>query len=163
MFEDVYTDLRHLARGYLAHERAGHTLQPTALVHEAYVRLQGAGPAPVDRATLLAAAARAMRRALVDHARRRKARKRQQEGERLPLEEAVARYEASGTDLVALDDALTHLAELDARLVRLVELRFFGRLSIEETAEALGVSRPTVVRDWRVARRWLYEELTSEP
>ena len=163
MFEDVYTDLRRLAAGYLAHERAGHTLQPTALVHEAYVRLQGADSAPVDRPTLLAAAARAMRRALVDHARRRNAGKRQQEGARLPLDEAVARYETCATDLVALDDALTRLAELDARLVRLVELRFFGRMSIEETAEALGVSRPTVVRDWRVARRWLYEELTSEP
>ena len=82
MFEDVYTDLRHMAAGYLAHERAGHTLQPTALVHEAYVRLQGADSAPVDRPTLLAAAARAMRRALVDHARRRNAGKRRQEGAR---------------------------------------------------------------------------------
>ena len=157
----VYTELRRLAGRYLAGERYGHTLQPTALVHEAYLRLRSDRlfPGP-DRQTLVAVAARAMRLTLVDYARRHKARKRSCGGSRLPLEKTVTAYQQRSRDLVELDEALARLAKLDPQLAQIVELRFFGRMTTEEIAETLRVSRSTVVRGWRFSRMWLYTELT---
>jgi RNA polymerase sigma factor (TIGR02999 family) len=159
----VYGELRRRAVHCLARERPGHTLQPTALVHEAYLRLVDQEQAAwQDRAHFFAIAARLMRQILVDHARRRASAKRGRGREPVPLELAgdLAAEEAAA-DLVALDDALTALAEFDPEGARLIELRFFGGLSLVETAEALGVSRPTVVRRWRAVRAWLYGELTG--
>ncbi len=159
----VYSRLRGIARSYLGRERADHTLQPTALVHEAIIRMgEETESAPEGRGALIAKAARIMRLTLVDHARRRNAQKRQAGGDRLPLDEALARYEERSIDLFDLHDALARLEGLDPRLAAIVELRFFGGLTIEETAAALGVSRVTVDRGWSVARAWLFEELRKD-
>jgi RNA polymerase sigma-70 factor (ECF subfamily) len=152
----VYAELRRIAARYIGRERAGHTLQPTALVNEAYIRMvQGDDVAYQNRSHFVGIAARLMRQILVDHARTRDARKRGGELARVTLDEGVARQEAPSVDLILLDDAIRRLEEKDPGLCRLVELRYFGGLSIEETAEALGTSPATVKRDWAAARVWL--------
>jgi RNA polymerase sigma-70 factor, ECF subfamily len=157
----VYDELRRLARRYMKRERAGHSLQTTALVHEAYMRL-------VDyrrmhwqnRAHFLAVSAQAMRRILVDHARRHNV-KRGAGAEHVSLDAAAVLDAGRSTDFESLDDALNALAEHAPRKARVVELRFFGGLSVEETAEVLHVSPITVMREWKSARAWLYRELTG--
>jgi len=159
----VYDDLHRLAQRYMAQERPDHTLQATALVHEAYLRLlDAAHPSWQDRAHFLAVCARTMRRILVDWARARQARKRQAELAPLYLEEALAEVESAGVDLLGLDDALTALAAVDPRKSQVAELRFFGGLSTKETAEVLKVSEETVLRDWKVAKGWLRHEMSQE-
>jgi RNA polymerase sigma factor (TIGR02999 family) len=157
----VYEELRRLANHYLRQERSDHTLQPTALVHEAYLKL--IDQTRVDwqnRAHFFGVAAQSMRRILVDHARRHGASKRGGLQQKLTLDEAVDYSQSRDVDLVALDDALNLLAELDERQSRIVELRFFGGLTIEETAEALGVSAATVKVDWSMAKAWLRREIS---
>lgn len=162
LFPVLYQDLRRQAAGYLRGERTGHTLQPTALAHEAYLRLVGRRDQPwQNRAHFMAAAARAMRSILVDHARRRKAQKRGGGKAAIPLDSTTI---IVGTKPVAFDDldrALLDLARLSERQARVVELRYFGGLNVEETAEVLGVSPMTVKRDWATARAWLYRELSG--
>ena len=144
----------------MAGERAGHSLQATALVNEAYLRLINAEDvAWQDRAHFLAVAARVMRRILVDHARSRHYQKRGGDAVRVTLDEALVVAREPDQDFVALDEALTALAAVDARKSQVVEMRFFGGLTIEETAEALQVSRDTVKRDWKMAKLWLLREL----
>lgn len=158
----VYDELHRLAEHYMRRERPDHTLQPTALVHEAYLRLIDQQRVRWrNRAHFFAIAAQAMRRILVDHARRHQARKRGS-GQRVPLDEARAVPSLPEMDLVALDEALTRLAEFDPRQSRIVELRFFGGLSIEETASVLQLSPATVKREWQLAKAWLYRALTGE-
>jgi RNA polymerase sigma-70 factor, ECF subfamily len=158
----VYDELRRLARYYMRGERAGHSLQTTALVNEAYVRLTDYKRMRWEnRAHFFAVSAQLMRRILVDHARRHNL-KRGARVQHVSLEDtAVVRGERD-EDLVALDDALLSLARFDSRKARVVELRFFGGLSVEETAEVLKVSPITVMRDWRTARAWLYREMKRE-
>ena len=155
----VYAELRRRAGAYLRHERPGHTLQPTALVHEVYLRLVDQRSIRWEsRSQFFGLAAQLMRRILVDHARARSAGKRG--GGLMPVtfDEEVA-GPGAGVDVAALDDALLALAALDARQGRVVELRYFGGLSIEETAEVLGLSPATVKREWTMARAWLHREL----
>ncbi|MFO0840541.1 MAG: sigma-70 family RNA polymerase sigma factor [Phycisphaerae bacterium] len=156
----VYDRLRALAQRYLSRERPGHTLQPTALVHEAYIRMVGEADW-ADRAHFFAVAAQAMRRILVDHARVRSAAKRGGLEQRQPLELAETLGSRPDEYVVALDQALTELAEVDPELARLVELRFFGGLSVEETANVLKVSPRTVKRHWTVARGWLHRAISE--
>lgn len=161
----VYRELKRLAASYLKAERPGHTLQPTALAHEAYIRLAGNNTSPwQNRAHFMGIAARAMREILVDHARRRKAQKRGGGQAVTVLSEAL---QVSGNRPIAFDDldqALIDLARLSERQAQVVELRYFGGLSIEETGEVLGVSPATVKREWTLARAWLYRELsTADP
>jgi RNA polymerase sigma factor (TIGR02999 family) len=159
-FPFVYDELRRLAASYLAREGDGHTLQPTALVHEAYFRLAAQRRLdPGNRAQVLALGAEMMRRILVNHAEARRAQKRGGAGIRVPLDETVGFLEARDADLIALDDALRRLSELDPRGSRIVELRYFGGLGVDETAAVLGVSTATVKRDWTVARAWLRRAL----
>lgn len=147
----------------MAGERAGHSLQATALINEAYVRLvDGKAVAWQDRAHFLAVSARVMRRILVDHARARHAQKRGGEAFRVAFDEALIVTEEPHQSLVALDDALETLAKFDARKSRVVELRFFGGLSVEETASVLQVSPDTVMRDWRLAKAWLRGEMGGD-
>jgi RNA polymerase sigma factor (TIGR02999 family) len=156
----VYDELRRLADHYLRQERPDHTLQPTALVHEAYLKL--IDQTRVDwqnRAHFFGVAAQLMRRILVDHARRHRASKRGGLRQKLTLDEAVDYSQPRDLDLVALDDALNALAQMDARQSQIVELRFFGGLTIEETAEALGISPATVKVDWSMAKAWLRREI----
>lgn len=158
----VYDELRMLARSYLRKERAGHTLQPTALVHEAYARLVGGGPTPVrDRSHFFAVAAQAMRRILVDHARRHRADKRISPKNQVPMEDAPVLATAPDLDMLALHEALEQLTQVNERQGRLVELRYFGGLENQEAADVLGVSRATVDRDWKVARLWLMRRLSA--
>jgi RNA polymerase sigma factor (TIGR02999 family) len=158
----VYQELRRLARGYMGHERAGHTLQTTALVHEAYLRLVDSSRVRwQNRAHFFAVSAQLMRRILVDFARARQYQKRGGEAVRVSLAEAFEVAEGQEADLVALDDALHSLAAVDPRKSRVVELRFFGGLSVEETAEVLQVSPDTVMRDWRLAKLWLLREISK--
>jgi RNA polymerase sigma factor (TIGR02999 family) len=158
----VYDELRAIAHGQLRGERAGHTLSTTALVNEAYLRLVDQRRADWrDRKHFFAVAARMMRRVLVDYARRRGARKREGARNLVPLEDALVSVEQESEMLVSLDEALTRLAERDARLVQVVELRFFGGLTEEETADVLGVSARTVRYDWVKAKGWLYRELSE--
>ena len=158
----VYRELHRLAAGYMARERTDHTLQPTALVNEAYVRLVDLqGVDWRDRAHFLAMAARTMRLILVDFARARGYQKRSCGGERVILDESLILAEEPGTDLVALDDALNRLAEIDPRKSQVVELRYFGGLRVDETAEALNISAETVARDWRAAKAWLLLQLSE--
>ncbi len=159
----LYDELRRTAAGYMSRERLDHTLQPTALVNEAWVRLfEGCPPHSEDRKLFLGLAAKAMRNVLVDHARARDADKRGAGAERLPLDSVIASFEERDVDLLALDDALAKLTEVKPELARLVELRFFGGLTVPETAQAMGVSTPTLERRWRVARMWLQQELGEE-
>jgi RNA polymerase sigma factor (TIGR02999 family) len=156
----VYDELHRLARRYLRSERRDHSLQTTALVNEAYLRLVDHTRMEwQDRAHFFAVSAQVMRRILVDHARRRNI-KRGRGMRHVSLDEATIIGAERSTDLAALDDALTLLAERDPRKAKVVEMRFFGGLSVEESAEVLGVSPVTVMRDWRTAKAWLYRELS---
>jgi RNA polymerase sigma-70 factor, ECF subfamily len=157
----IYAELRRIARGLMHRERPGHTLQPSALVHEALLRLlDGDTLAEVpNRRYLFAAAAQAMRQVLVDHARRRRARKREGQRARVPLDQALSTIEEQGLDVIALHDALDRLAPAHPRPAQVVDLRFFGGLSVPEVAELLGVSDTTVEGDWRFARAWLRRKL----
>jgi RNA polymerase sigma factor (TIGR02999 family) len=156
----LYAELRRQAARYVRRERAGDSLQTTALVHETFIRLAAAHRVDwQDRRHFLAVAASTMRRLLVDLARTRGTAKRGARAVHQPLDSGVAAAAPSPLDLIALDDALRKLGELDARKVRVIELRFFAGLSVEETAEALEVSPDTVARDWRMARSWLMREL----
>jgi RNA polymerase sigma-70 factor, ECF subfamily len=155
----VHEELRRIARGCMRGERAGHSLQATALVNEAYLRLIGAQQVDwQNRVHFLAVSARLMRRILVDFARSKKYQKRGGGAQAVTLDEALIIAEP-GKDLVALDEALDALAKMDERKAKVVEMRFFGGLTVEETATALGVSPDTVMRDWRLAKAWLLREL----
>lgn len=159
----VYDELRRLARHHLRNERPDHTLQSAALVNEAYLRLtRQKAPQWQNRAHFFGVAAQLMRHILVDHARNRRAAKRGGGIPRLALDQEVAASEKAGIDLVALDDALGRLAALDQQQARVIEMRFFGGLSIEETSVVLNVSPATVKRDWVTARAWLRRELKRE-
>lgn len=159
----VYDELRRLAVRYLRRERPDHTLQPTALVNEAYLRLVDQTRVNwKNRAHFFSISAEIMRRILVDYARSRKAEKRGGSAEKLPLEEAISLSDEMDVDLIALDDALSDLARLDPLQSRVVELRFFGGLTLEETAEVLSLSRSTIEREWLTAKAWLYVQLSSQ-
>jgi RNA polymerase sigma factor (TIGR02999 family) len=159
----VYRELHRLARGYMRRERSGHSLQATALVHEAYLRLTDYTRMQWrDRAHFFAVSAQLMRRILVEHARRHNV-KRGRGMQRVLLDDAVVVVDGGGevdVDLVALDEALVALARIDPRKVQIVEMRFFGGLSVEEIGEVLKLSTGTIKRDWRAAKAWLYQELT---
>ena len=157
----VYTELRRIANNYLHKERSDHTLQPTALVHEAYLRLIDQNVSWQNRAHFFGVAAEMMRRILIDHARKHQAQKRGSGGIKLALDEAIDVADERASDLIALDEALKALAEFDPQKSRIVELRFFGGLSIEETAEVLGIGTATVIRQWRLAKAWLYDEVSK--
>lgn len=160
----VYQELRRLAGGYLRRERANHTLQPTALVHEAYVRLmREANVSWQNRQHFCAIAAHAMREILVEHARAHKAAKRGGGAARVTLDEGLIGDRARDIDVEALHEALERLAERDERKAKLVELRFFGGLSIEEAADVLQISPATAKRDWTMARAWLHQQLFGDP
>jgi RNA polymerase sigma factor (TIGR02999 family) len=160
----VEAELYRLARRYMRGERAGHTLQTTALVNEAYLKLiDWKSVRWQNRAHFLGVAAQLMRRVLVSYARSRKYEKRGGGALKVSLEEVAIASQERGTDLVALDDALTSLAAFDPRKSRIVELRFFGGLSVEETAEVLKISPRTVMREWSLAQAWLYRELSRDP
>jgi len=162
LFELLREQLRGLASANLRRQGPGHTLQTTALIHEVWLRLEGSGATQAyhNREHFLATAARAMRSVLVDHARRARADKRGGGRERLPIDVALEQAEErSAVDVLELDDALGRLARRDERQARVVELRFFGGLSVAETASVLDVSEATVARDWRMARLWLLADL----
>jgi RNA polymerase sigma factor (TIGR02999 family) len=157
----VHAELRRIARRYMGGERRGHTLQTTALVNEAYLRLVDSQKVDWhNRAHFFAISAQLMRRVLVDYARSRGYQKRGGGAHKVTLDEALIGPQQTGHDLVALDDALKALAEVDPRKCQVVELRFFGGLSVEETAEVLKVSQDTVLRDWRLAKSWLRREVS---
>lgn len=156
----IYDELRSLAANYLRRERPDHTLQPTALVHEAYLRMVDQTQVNwQNRAHFFGVAAQMMRRILVDHARAHTAEKRGADFQKLSLDENIDKTVERSSELIALDDALKALFEMDEQKGRIVELRFFGGLSIDETAEVLGVSAPTVKRQWRMAKAWLYGQV----
>ena len=159
----VYDELRRIARRYMKREPAGHTLQTTALVNEAYLRLiEQKGMKWQNRAHFFAISAQLMRRILVSMARARHADKRGGEARQVSLDEALVISEERAAELVALDEAMNELAALDPRRSRVVELRYFGGLSVEETAEVLKISPETVMRDWKRAKAWLYTELNRK-
>jgi len=156
----VYAELRRLAGSYMRRERVDHTLQATALVHEAYLKLIEQRSANwQNRAHFFGVAAQLMRRILIDHARGHSRQKRGGEQKKVSLDEAFIFSEKQADELLAVDDSLNRLAEIDPRQARVVELRFFGGLSVEEAAEVLGVSPKTIKRDWSVAKAWLYADL----
>ena len=155
----VYDELRRLATRYMKSERRGHTLQATALVNEAYIRLVDMKVSWQDRTHFFAVAARLMRRLLVDHARAHNRAKREGEAERVSLDDVIGVSSTPASNVIAVDEALTRLAEFDQRKSEILELRYFGGLSNDEVAEALGVSRATVQRDLRLAKAWLNREL----
>src|SRR4051812_27749964 len=159
----IYDELRKLAGSYLRRERSDHTLQPTALVHEAYMKLIDQKQVKwQNRAHFFGIAAQVMRRILMDHARKHKAEKRGGYVDKLPLEEEILLVsQDSSSQLLALDDALKTLADLDPQKAKIVELRYFGGLSIEETAQVVGVSVPTINRQWKMAKAWLYGQLAA--
>ncbi|MEZ6317501.1 MAG: sigma-70 family RNA polymerase sigma factor [Phycisphaerales bacterium] len=160
LFGHVYQELRRIAEAYMRRERAGHTLDPTALVHEAFVRLVDQTAVRwEDRTYFYGVAATTMRRILVGHARARGRVKRGGDRRRVALDPAELAGDPTKIDLVELDDALDRLAHIDDRKARVVELRYFGGLGTKETADLLGVSEPTVKRDWAFARAWLLREL----
>ena len=161
LFADVYAELRALAARYLRRERKSHTLQPTALVHEAYFKL--VGQTRVDwhgRAHFMATAAHAMRQILVDHARRHSAAKRGGNRHRIALDDNLVIEPDRNVDLLALEDALTRLTKLDPRQAQMIELRFFGGLSVAEVAKVMGISKRSVEREWTMVRAWLRRELS---
>jgi len=162
LFPHIYAEMHRQAAAYLRHERVNHTLQPTALVHEAYLRLIDQREVKwQSRTHFFAVASQVMRRILVDYARRRHRQKRGGTDEDLPLEEAlVAAADNANIDLVALDEALNRLEKFDPQQARIVELRYFGGLSLDETARTLDISRATAARDWQVAKAWLHREIT---
>jgi len=158
----VYQELRRLAHSQMRRERAGDTLQTTALINEAYLRLVDyARVRPRDRAHFLAIAAQAMRRILIERARHRRSAKRGSGGQKVSLDEVADVSNEQAADLVALDEALTNLAAFDSRKAQIVELKYFGGMTIEETAEVLEVSTPTVERDWQMAKIWLHREISK--
>jgi RNA polymerase sigma-70 factor, ECF subfamily len=158
----VYAELRRVARMFLASERSDHTLQPTALVHEAYLRLLGQRQVDwANRAQVIGIAAVMMRRILVNHARDRAAAKRGGDATRVSLCAADGAFEAPSVDLIALHDALDGLEALDARKSRIVELKFFGGLTIAEIADVMDLSAATIEREWRFSRAWLYDALSG--
>jgi RNA polymerase sigma factor (TIGR02999 family) len=160
----VYDELRRVASGLMRRERADHTLSPTAVVHEAVIRLMGEvvfDKAP-DKSFIFASAARAMREVLIDHARRRGADRRGGGRRRVALDSVVDYFEEQGVDVVAVHEALDRLAEFDARQAQVMTLRYFGGMTVSEVAVALGVSIVTVERDWRLARAWLAGQLGGE-
>jgi len=158
----VYDELRRQAARYLRRERVGHTLQTTALIHEAYLKLVDQRNVHwQNRAHFFGIAAQLMRRILVDHARTRKRAKRGGSDIRVSLGEATATAAAKDLDIVALDQALDRLAEIDPQQSRVVELRYFSGLNVEETAEVLGISPATVKREWRIAKAWLHREISG--
>ncbi len=158
----VYDELRKIAGNYLRKERSGHTLQPTALVHEAYMKLIDISDINwQDRAHFFAVSANVMRHILVDHARAKLAEKRGGEAQRIALEDAISLSNEPNIDLLAVDEALKELAEFDEQQSRIVELRFFGGLTIEETAHVVGISPATVKREWAMAKAWLHRKLKS--
>jgi RNA polymerase sigma factor (TIGR02999 family) len=158
----VYDELHRLARSYFRRERGEHTLQPTALVHEAYIRLLDQRAPLEGRGHFMAVAATQMRRILLDYARKHRAARRGGDGQKVMLEDTMAICEQQSVDVIALDDALKKLDALDGEQARMVELRFFGGLSVEETAEVMGVSPATVKRSWMSARAFLRREITGE-
>lgn len=160
---EVYNELRRLARGYVRRERAGQSLQATALVNEVYLRLKKEKThAWKNRAHFCAIAAAAMRQILVERARARRTSKRGGSRVRVSLDEAIAENGEKSVDVLALDEAMTRLEGMDPQLARIVELRFFGGLTIEESAETLGISRATVKRGWNMAKAWLKREMEKE-
>ena len=160
LIEITYQKLRRMAANYIHHERAGHTLQPTELVHELYLRLFAGEPlACENRAHFYALAARQLRRILVNYARDRRAAKRGGGAVRVDLSDAKGMMEARSVDLLAVDEALTHLARLQPRAAQVVELRFFAGLAEKEAAEVIGISVATLKRDWDFARVWLLSEM----
>jgi RNA polymerase sigma factor (TIGR02999 family) len=159
----VYSELHRLAAGYLRDERAAVTLQPTVLVHDAYIRLVSQDmPDWESRSHFFGVAARLMRQILVDHARKHKSEKRGGGAAKVAIEDALSFAPQRSAATIALDDALTELAKIDERQARVIELRFFGGLSVEETARALGVSVATIGRDQRMAEAWLHRELEGD-
>jgi RNA polymerase sigma factor (TIGR02999 family) len=159
----VYNELRGIADRYLRRERADHTLQATALVHEAYLRLIDQRNVEwQNRAHFYGVAAQMMRRILVDHARAQQTAKRGSGGIKVSLDDVLEISDEQMDSMIALDDALKSLEQIDPQKSRIVELRFFGGLSIEETAEALGIGTATVIRQWRMAKAWLYNEVTGD-
>ena len=159
----VYQELRQRARNYLRQERPDHTLQPTALIHEVYMRLIGENPPEwKDRAHFFAIASRGMRQILVDHARRKGAGKRGSGVADVSLEEALVPAQADDSNLLALDEALSQLAKFDERKCRIIEMRYFGGCTVEETAEALGVAGITVIRETRLAEAWLRRAMLGD-
>lgn len=158
----VYQELRRMADQYLRREDVGHSLQPTALVHEAYLRLIDQTKVEwKNRAQFFGVAAQMMRRILIDHAKTKHRLKRGGTAIKVLLDENVNISQERAAELIALDDALQELAQMDERKSRIVELRYFGGLSVDETAEVLGVSDKTVMRDWNLAKAWLYQQLTN--
>ena len=156
----VYDELRRMARQYMRRERPGHTLESTALVNEAYIKLIDCSRVGwQNRAHFFAVAAQLMRRILIDHARSRNYAKRGGGVRKVSLDEAAILSEERAADLIAIDNALTNLAAMDPRKSQIVELRFFGGLNLEETAEVMGISSPTVQREWRKAKAWLLKEV----
>jgi RNA polymerase sigma-70 factor, ECF subfamily len=159
----VYDELRRLASRYLKRERQDHTLQPTALVHEAYLRLIDQTRVEwQNRAHFFGVAAEMMRRILVDYAKSHKAEKRGGLVEKLSLDGAISLTKDIDVDIIALDDALSDLSTLDPRQSRIVELRFFGGLTLEESAEIMGISRATVEREWIMAKAWLFSQISKQ-
>jgi RNA polymerase sigma factor (TIGR02999 family) len=159
----IYDEMRRIAHRYVRRERNGHTLQTTALINEAYLRLAGSdSPDWQNRQHFFAVTAQVMRHILIDHARRRRAQKHGGDGQQVSLSEAEAMTNERASELIALDEALEELAALDSRKSQVVQLRYFGGLSLEETAKALGVSLMTVRRDWRAAKAWLYKKVMSD-
>lgn len=159
----VYDELRRVAAAYMRRERPGQTIQATALVHEAYLRLAGAGTPWHDKHHFVGIAARSMRQILVERARARGAQKRWGALDRVSLHESLAQGSAEDAMLPALDEALTRLEQIDPEQARIVELRFFAGLSIEDTAAALAMSPATLKRRWALARAWLFRELSGAP
>jgi RNA polymerase sigma factor (TIGR02999 family) len=157
----VYDELRRLARRHLRGEQPGHTLQSTALVHEAFLRMMDQNAQWQNRAHFFGIAAQMMRRVLVDHARSRGAAKRGEGVRKVTLDAGIAAPGARGVDVQALDEALSNLGKLDPRQEKIIELRFFAGLSIEDTSEVMQLSPATVKREWATARAWLYRELTA--
>ena len=160
----VYKELRRMAYQYLRREGLSHSLQPTALVHEAYLRLIDQTKVEwQNRAHFFGVAAQMMRRILIDHAKTKRRLKRGGAAIKVSLDDNVNISQERAAELIALDDALQELAQMDERKSRIVELRYFGGLSVDETAEVLGISDKTVMRDWNLAKAWLYQQLTQTP
>ena len=159
----IYDELKRIAANYLRRERSNHTLQPTALVHEAYMKMVDITQISwQNKAHFLGVAANQMRRILVDYARQHNAEKRGGEFHILTLNEEIDKAIEQSTELIALDDALNELAKMDEMKAKIVELRYFGGLTVEETAEVLGVSAITIKRHWRMTKAWLYGQLTNK-
>ena len=160
LLDEVYDELHRRAAHYMRGEGKDHTLQASALINEAYVRLGAAGSSLwSDRTRFVATASRAMRHILIDHARRKRRGKHEPPGERVPLDGVLVEFENNAIDLLELDDALQRLEERDPEMTRAVEMRFFGGMSVRETAEELGMSRRTFERRWTFVRTWLHEEI----